>query len=397
MLTLTLLYRRRAQTFTIDILIALAVFTLLFTAMERIQTEVAKDRLEWKTVYDLKMAADDIMTALVDSTSNGYPLGISLFDAGLGIDRLNLIDLESVMQLQEGDISQMFLSRLATTEGGRAFGWRLSLYTCLEADMGVKRAVSLPVPTNWTVDPPRPRCVIAGVTVQGTCEGAPNNAYWDADEGECLHITVFDAAACAAAVPTGQWTEDLANPRCVVNDPTAVDSATCLALDNTLFSWDIPLDECHAIFFSTPTGPVTIDDEHDCEHARTRWEWNTDPDGGRCVVTSVGMKDAFCSGDQISGTWEQDAVPPECVIEGIADLGSCETFCWEPQFQSEPFMKDPDPAQPADPPTGGALDCMAVPDGCIPMENAQFGIVSVNRVVTVHGQGLGVINIEVWK
>ena len=746
--------RRRGQTFSIDIIIALGIFALLFTAMERMQTEVEKDRVEWETVYDLKMVSDDYMTAMVDSTPNSYQYGVSYYDDGMGIDRLNSIDVEALGALAPFIVNPTFFSPLMTTEGSLGYGWRLSMYVCKDEDMGADRDIALPVDTKWFEDPSVPRCVVtnpvledadtcwaqaaryremdgiyhytdgallrkilrsdpplflldgagqvggacnrenpggmclhvtttegytpgdagstqvsidnsldsfsvlsaacrsgncpngfdsgwfvidlipdesdigsdtleAAVTtylgsnrgfpasagqhatgmLQMTMDGAsevysvdcgevearlrvhkgqacefaivsfmdyvvaqdgdadtdpatpgtptwrtvfkrerasicnddppcyanfvcnpgqepiintapdaggvtvtmtsttfgrtggnfagatidatyrlttdcrlgiqfsysftgdvperaygmdvgtdtrwinPDPSYWADDLGEylnfwddareeCLLPIVPNQATCEGATVAATWSA-APTPRCLVNaiaNEAACnevvgtvwsggecrlriisDQQTCEAAGNTAWTEDLPDPRCVA------TGVVELDcgdddvggtwlndecvltaagDLQACEHLTTAWVWN-DPGegpGGRCTVTSVGMTMAFCEGDAVGGEWDLDMATPGCVVHGIEDKGSCETFCFDPQFQPEPFMIDPDPDLGEEEPPEGMANCQSPEFGCISSAQAKYGQVSVNRVVAPRGgRGVGVLSLEVWK
>ncbi len=745
--------RRRGQTFSIDIIIALAIFGLLFTAMERMGTEVEKDRVEWQTVYDLKMVSDDFMTAMVDSTPNGYQYGVSYYDEGMGIDRLNAIDVEAAGGLAPFLVGPTFFSRLMSTEGSLGYGWRVNMYVCKDEDMGVDRDITLPVNTQWFEDAPVPRCVVTdpvtdngndcrilsagyremdgsfyyeddeltriilrnpavfqineaghstgtcnredpggmclhvttaddytpgalgltqvkvdangdslqiGIvackagncpdtydsgtvvfdiipdesniasdtigaaaatyltsnrgfpvgggqhpagsiqqTMDGTsevytadcgtvesrlrvhagtaCDGGivsfidyyvasdgdvdsdpatpgtptwrpvfkhelpvacqagtvycyvgnvclpgeeptiittqdansatatityttfrqgedtfpgativanfiltndcrlalqhtdtftgdiPTRTYgfvvqadstfdgeatfwgddqgqyltfWDDERGECLLPIVPDQTTCEGALVDAEWlptelcrTDPAAVPdqaACedingVWNDPDCFiwlisDEQTCEAAGNTEWTEDQPDPRCVAVGIDNDVdcldpdvGGTWVNDEcvlaagdlQACEHLTTAWVWN-DPGegpGGRCAVSSIGMDSAFCEGEEVSGEWDAEAIPPVCVIRDIEDKGSCETFCFNPQYQAEPFMTDPNPDQEGeDEPPEGLANCQSPDFGCISSTQAKYGIVSVNRVVAPRGgRGVGVLNLEVWK
>jgi len=744
--------RRRGQTFSIDILIALGIFVLLFTAMERIQTEVNKDRVEWETVYDLKMVSDDFMTAMVDSSPNSYQYGVSYYDEGMGIDRLNVIDDEALTGLDPFLVGPTFFSPLMTTEGSLGYGWRLSMYVCKDEDMGVDRDITLPVDTQWFEDPSVPRCVVtdpvtenanncrilsagyremdgsflygdneltriilrnaavfqineaghstgtcnrenpggmclhlttaddytpgdvgltqlkvdangdylqvaivackagncpdsydsgtvvfdiipdesdissgtlgaaadayltsnrgfpvgagqhpagtiqqtmdgasevytvdcgivesrfrvhvgaacdgslvsfidyyvasdgdadtdpatpgspswrpvfkhdlvvacqagtsicyspnvcdpgeeptitivsdasgvtatityttfrqgdetfAGATIVGTftqtnnCRFAiqhsdtftgdvPTRTYgvaleatstfdgeatfwgddpgqyltfWDDERGDCLLPTVPDQTTCEGALAEAEWlpteycrtlpAEAPDQATCegingVWNDPACFiwlisDEQTCEAAGNTEWTEDLPDPRCVAVKIENDVdcldpdvGGSWVNDEcllaadslQACEHLTTAWAWN-DPGegpGGRCTVTSVGMNPAFCEGEDVGGEWDPEVDPAVCVVRGIEDKGSCETFCYDPQYQAEPFMTDPDPAQEVGEQPEGMANCQNPDFGCIPSTQAKYGVVSVNRVVAPRGgRGAGVLNLEVWK
>ena len=383
---------RRGQTFSIDILIALAIFALLFTSMERIQTEVAKDRTEWEIMYNLKMAADDIMTSLVDSTAETNSFGVSQYDGGMGFERLNLIDTGRISGLDVAGLNQMYLSRLATTTGGIGFGWQILLYVCKGENMGVKVNVSLPTATKWKIDLAHPRCVVTqtGVDNETTCQGPAANGTWDADTSECLLLSAMDEDACSAATVDVQWKEDPPNPRCIAYK--VANSTSCAEVGNAL--WNGTTGECRV----NSIGGIPIDDVHDCEHIRTVWKWN-DPavkPGGRCILRSVGMDEEFCDKNTRKG-W--DAGESECVFKVVTDRGSCELYCWDREYHQEESMDDrSSPSAVFGPATGIGYRRCSTDDGCIAPARARYGIVSVNRVVaTPSGGGVGFVNLEVWK